>query len=83
MKKETQWFTSLDIYLSAFLLLQGIQPNLENHNGKVIFRFPVSHDLYKQMTSYSNNEVVCAADFVTAIKTLRGQMLTMRGKNNG
>ncbi len=72
-------FTTLDLYLSSFLSMAGISPNLELSNGKVIFTFPATETLYRLMMDFNSNASVPAADFVTTIKTLRGQMLTMKG----
>lgn len=72
-------FKTLDLYISAWLMLCGIKPDLEVNNGKVVFSFPVTDDLYKFISYYNANADVKVTDFVTAIKTLRGQMLTLRG----
>ncbi len=71
-------FETMDIYLSAFLSLFGIQPELKLNNGKVIFSFSASDDLYKLMMNFNSNVRVPVTDFVTMVKTLRGQMLSMR-----
>lgn len=76
---ETKTLSTLDLYLSSFLSLHGIIPELRITNGKVTFNFPITDDLYRLANSYNSNEPVPVADFVTAVKTLRGQMLTMRG----
>ncbi len=78
-KTEQKNFQTMDIWLSSFLSLYGTPPKLEVINGRVIFTFPVSDDLYKLMTNYNSNVDIPVADFVTTVKTLRGQMLTMRG----
>lgn len=79
-KTETKTLSTLDLYLSSFLSLHGIQPELETNNGRVTFNFQVTDELYKLANAYNGNDPVPVADFVTAIKTLRGQMLTMRGQ---
>ena len=68
----------MDIYLSAFLSFSGAQPELKVNNGKVVFSFPSSNDLYQLMENFNSNVAVPVADFTTMVKTLRGQMLTMR-----
>ena len=78
MPTKLKNFTTLDLYLSAFLSLSGIPPLLESKNGRVIFSFPAREDLYQLMANYNGNVSVPVAEFVTAIKALRGQMLTMR-----
>lgn len=80
MAKTTfQTYKTLDLYQSAFLLLCGLKPDLEMNNGKVLFSFQVTEELYKFITLYNSNIDVKVTDFVTVIKALRGQMLTMRG----
>ncbi len=69
----------LDLYLSAYLSLCGIHPKLEINNGKVVFVFPASDDLYRLMSDYNADVKIPVASFVTQVKALRGQMLTMRG----
>lgn len=69
----------LDIYVSAYLSLCGISPKLETNNGRVVFVFPATDDLYKLMVNYNSNVNVPVTDFVTTVKALRGQMLTLRG----
>lgn len=78
MKKQEKVFTTLDIYLSSFLSLFGVQPELKLNNGKVVFSFPASDDLFKLMMNFNSNVNIPVTDFVTLVKTLRGQMLTMR-----
>jgi hypothetical protein len=70
--------TLLDIYLSAFLLLHGIEPKLETRNGKVVFIFEADDQAYKFMNLFNGNVDVPVADFVTTVKTLRGKMLTAK-----
>ena len=79
-RTKQKTFSTLDLYLSSFLSLSGIPPNLEVNNGKVIFTFTASENLFKQILEYNSNVSVLVADFVTTIKALRGQMLTMRAK---
>ncbi len=80
MKKKMN-FETMDIYLSAFLSLSGLQPTLKLNQGKVIFSFPSCNDLYTVMTNFNSNVNVPVTDFVTTVKTLRGQMLTMRNNH--
>ncbi len=71
-------FETFDIYISAFLQLSGVSPNLQTKNNRVVFVFPAVDDVYKVMSNFTSNVNVPVADFVTAIKTLRGRMLSMR-----
>ena len=74
----TKTFSTLDIYLASFLSLHDVHPKLENNNGKIVFTFDATDTVYRLMNRYNSNEPVPVADFVTAIKTLRGKMLTAK-----
>ena len=84
---ETKIINLLDIYLSSFLSLNGIEPKLEAKGGKVVFTFPATDQVYRLMNLFNQNTEVRVADFVTQVKTLRGKMLTekdsAKGKANG
>ena len=72
-------FQTLDIYLSSFLSMSGFPPEIQvNDSGRVIFVFKLTDELSRLMMSYNNNYRVPVADFVTTLKTLRGQMLSKR-----
>lgn len=77
---EKKTFQTLDLYISAYLTLCGIHPELQVTNGRVIFVFPQNDDLYRLLSNYNSNVNVPVADFVTIVKMLRGQLLTMRGQ---
>ena len=77
--RERKTFQTLDLYISAYLTLCGIQPELQVTNGRVIFVFPQSDDLYHLLSNYNSNVNVPVTSLVTHIKMLRGKMLTMRG----
>lgn len=72
-------FTTLDLYLSAFLESHGIQAELENLNGRVVFSFPANDDLYKLANAFNSNESVPIADYIATFKSLKARMLSMRG----
>jgi len=74
-------FSTLDINLTAWLSLNGIEPTLENRNGKVVFLFETNEKLYRSINAYNSNELVPVNDFVTRLKTLRGKMLSERDKH--
>jgi len=77
-RSEEQRITSLDIYLAAFLSLHQVAPTLTVSNGRVIFVFPSTERTNQLITAYNMNTNVPVADFVVAVKTLRGKMLSMR-----
>jgi hypothetical protein len=72
-------FTSLDLYLSAYLSLNGCPPELEIRNGKVLFSFRQSGDVNRLIGQFNSNSPVPVADFTTAVKTLRGRMIEKKG----
>ena len=80
---ETRTIDLLDIYISSFLSLHGIEPKLEIRNGKVVFTFEATDDVYRLMNQFNGNVNVAAADYVTTIKTLRGKMLTIKENIDG
>ncbi len=75
MEKE---FTTLDVWLSAFLKLRGINPNLRVVRGKVLFSFPATDQIYRLLAEFNMNPEVPVVDFVSNAKTLRGEMLTLK-----
>ncbi len=77
-KTSKNWQT-LDIYLSSFLQLNGFPPRLELNNNRVVFVFDISDEIYKLIADYNSNIPIAVTDYVTTVKRLRGQMLTMRG----
>jgi len=75
---EKQRFESLDVYLSAFLS-RSIPPELKNRNGRVVFSFPATDQLYELLKEFNANSAVPVADFVQQVKMLRGRMFSERG----
>lgn len=71
----------IDINLASFLSLCGIEPTLENRNGKIVFLFETSDNLYRLINDFNSNTLVPVADFVTRLKTLRGKMLSAKEAN--
>lgn len=65
----TRTFTTLDIYLSAYLALKNVEPELEVRNGKTVFTFEATDRLYRLMSDFNSNDQVAVADFTTKIKT--------------
>lgn len=74
----------VDVYSSSFLILNNLEPQLEIKNGKVIFVFQGSDEIYRLLNLFNEEDTqVSVAKFVTAIKTLRGRMLTLKESANG
>jgi len=76
---KTKVFQTLDLYTASFLAFHGLEPSLETINGKVVFVFPATDSLYVLLSRYSADEPTPVNSFVTTVKKLRGQMLSMRG----
>lgn len=78
MEKE---FETADLYLSAAIcILLNTQPNFKVENGRTLFVFPASDDLYKAMNVFNNGIQVNAYEYSQMIKRLRAEMLMRRGK---
>ncbi len=76
---RTRNFSTMDVYLAAFLSLNGKKPFLKVvTNNRVIFEFP-DDDIYEILSKYNENVSIPVADFVVGIKALRGRMLQLRG----
>jgi hypothetical protein len=58
--KEAKEFNLLDIHISAFLSLHGVDPKLEQKNGKIVFTFPASEQVYRLMNRFNGGEDVIA-----------------------
>ncbi|OPX95467.1 MAG: hypothetical protein A4E58_02111 [Syntrophorhabdus sp. PtaB.Bin006] len=80
---KVKMFSTMDLYIAAYLSLHGIEPALENRNGKVIFAFTTNDTLYRLMNDFNSNKDVPVADFATAVKTLRGKMLSLKESITG
>jgi hypothetical protein len=78
--KKIRCSPSLGRYNSALFLFNRLIPRLEQNNGEVVSIFPATKDLPKLITLYILNSEVKITVFVTAVKTLRGRVLSMRGQ---
>ena len=68
----------LDIHLSSYLSLQGIEPELTKQGTRVIFEFPASPEVTKLTRAYNENPSVKILDYVHHLRKLRSQMLNAR-----
>ncbi len=73
----------IDIYFSAYLTLHGLEPRLINKAGKIIFVFDATDQVYQYMAEYHSNTAIPCLDLITAIKALRGKMLTEKENGKG
>lgn len=78
MEKKQQRFTTLDIYLAAYLEYRGIPAELEKQCSRVIFTFPQSDELYRLTSAFNSNDPVPVTDFVSHVRMLRGRMISKR-----
>ncbi len=68
----------LDIHCAAFLELNGYPAKLENKNGRVIFVFPQTDEVYKLANAYNSNDLVHVADYISVLRTLKAKMYSLR-----
>jgi len=81
MVSETREFVTPDLYLtSAISILLNLQPSFKVENGRTLFCFPVSDDLYKAMAAYNNGISLNAYEYAEKIRRMRGEMLSRRGQ---
>ena len=77
---EEKEFETADLYLaSAISLLLKSTPSYKVLNGKTLFIFPISDDLYRAMNSFNNGVSVNAYEYSQMIRRLRAEMLMRRG----
>ena len=73
-------FVTADLYLSsAIALLLNILPNFKVEQGRTLFVFPISDNLYKAMNEFNNGVPLSAIEYAQMIKRLRAEMLMRRG----
>lgn len=73
-------FETADLYLSsAICILLETQPTFRVENGRTLFVFPISDNLYKAMNAYNNGTALNAIEYSQMIKRLRAEMLMRRG----
>ena len=67
-----------DIHQASFLSLHGITPTFTKSGTRVIFEFDVTVGVKKLLDQYNQNPSVSLLDFVSHLRRLRSQMLSMR-----
>jgi hypothetical protein len=69
----------MDIHLSAFIQLQGVEPVLLKQSGRVVFAFPNTERVMSLIQEYNGNPVgIRLLDYIQHLRRLRSQMLAMR-----
>ncbi len=81
MEDKKLKFNTLDIYLAGYLALKGVPPILEVKSGKVLFSYDDTKEIQKIISEYLLNAEL--QNFTSAVKTLRGKMLTARTGEDG
>lgn len=72
-------FETADLYLaSAICILLNTQPSFRVENGRTLFVFPISDDLYKAMNEYNNGIPINAYSHAQMIKRLKAEMYMRR-----
>lgn len=81
-KQEKKPFRISDIYLAAFLTLSNLSYTLEKQNGKILFCFMPSPDLYKFLQLFNEGISVDVAELSREVKRLRAIMLEAKKRND-
>ena len=83
MKMNNEKWTTLDAFVSGFLVTQGFQPSLipQNGNKKIAFAFPATPELYKALNEYNNGALIEASRFALTVKSLKSQIFSMKTNN--
>ena len=69
----------MDIYTSAFIQLQGIEPSLLKHAGRVVFVFPNTCRVASLIDSYNLGPAgIRLLDYVQSLRRLRSRMISLR-----
>jgi len=80
----TKYFETADLYLSAAIcILLKIEPIFRVENGRTLFVFPISDDLYRAMSVFNAGIELNAIEYAQQIKRLRAEMLMRRSRAGG
>jgi len=77
-QKEERGFTTLDAYLSGYLVLRGLRPRLVTSGRKIVFVFEESSELESAISDYHSGDQVEAYRLAFATKSLKGRIHSMR-----
>lgn len=80
---QEHW-TTLDAFISGFLVTQGFTPTLipqNGHRSKIAFSFPATPALYKALNEYNNGALIEASRFALTVKSLKSQIFSMKTNN--
>lgn len=78
----TQTFETDDLYLtSAITTILKKPPGFKVINGRTIFIYPVSDELYKAISQYQSGVKLNAIELTLNIKKLRAEMLMKKNEH--
>lgn len=63
-----------DVHESAFLILQGLIPEVESYAGKTLFSFPATETFEQLTAAYHMNASVRVLDFTNVVRMLRAKI---------
>jgi hypothetical protein len=79
--QKTRFYSTLDSYVAAYLVLRGHRPNLIDQGQKVVFAFSENDALYNALADYNSGAIVEALKFAFIIKQLKSQIFSRRDKD--
>lgn len=78
-----KYFTTMDAYVGGFLILRGFPPELvEESTGKISLRWEATNALYQALNDLNNDVPVAAMSLLSAVKALKGRVITMKKMRN-
>lgn len=83
MENDKSLFTTLDLYLAAYLHMRDHAFTLQNRGGRIVFAFQVSQSLNSLINDYNSNSPAGVTDFAAAVKSVKGMMLMEKNKKIG
>lgn len=78
MKQTNVKVPILDIHLTSYLSLNGIEPEFTKQGTRVVFEFPSTPEVSSLTRSYNENPSVKVLDFVHHLRKTRSMMLAAR-----
>jgi hypothetical protein len=79
MEKESPTIAQHDIYGVTYCAYKGIKVTLTKQDRRVIFNLPDTPDTYKALSEFNNNPKLRLLDYLTHLRKLRAQMISLRG----
>lgn len=67
-----------DIYSVAYADFKGVPVEMRKDGNRVVFLLPDDPGTYRALGEFNNNPTLPVLDFVTHLKKIRSQMISMR-----